>query len=350
MPAFFLALALSFPMPSPPSHDKTLTTCTRPLQDVGGGGAGGRGLGKADPARFRRGVSCVRVQCGAVCSAAPCALAPGRPLIPWRLPYPRLRAANPLSRRLPATPRPLPKDALELAAKLKKRGNKLYTERKTEEAERLYTQAIEITGDNATADTAALFCNRAACYLFQKQHDKVVADCDSALKLKPNYGKAHSRRAQAYERLGKLREAMVDYMTVSFLTEFKDKAADEVCGARTFLLTSPPQPPLRFRTPHPRQRSTLASPPLQPVAHPFNPHAQALNRLLKAKTEMDVRQTLATREKRLPSPYQIRTFLDAFEVDELIQEEETVKTLLPRVLAEPKNGDLMLRLASVRCG
>lgn len=85
-----------------------------------------------------------------------------------------------------------------------------------------------MTGEYATADTAPLYCNRAACYLFQKQFDKVAADCTRALELKPNYGKAHSRRAQAYERLGKLREAMVDYMTVSFLTQFQDQAADEV--------------------------------------------------------------------------------------------------------------------------
>lgn len=81
---------------------------------------------------------------------------------------------------------------------------------------------------------------------------------------------------------------------------------------------------------------------------PLSLHAQALNRLLKAKTELDVRQTLATREKKLPSAYQIRTFLDAFEVDELVQEEETIQALLPMVLDEPKNGDLLLRLASVR--
>lgn len=39
-------------------------------------------------------------------------------------------------------------------------------------------------------------------------HEKVVEDCDSALKLDPKYVKALNRRAMAYEGLGKWEEAL----------------------------------------------------------------------------------------------------------------------------------------------
>lgn len=77
------------------------------------------------------------------------------------------------------------------------------------------------------------YSNRAACNLFLKNYQQVVADCNEALAIKPQYAKALTRRAQAYENLGRRREAMVDHMSVAFISSFQDEAADKVGDAWT---------------------------------------------------------------------------------------------------------------------
>ena len=54
------------------------------------------------------------------------------------------------------------------------------------------------------------FSNRAACYVNfnPPDHEKVVNDCDEALKLDPNYIKALNRRAVGLEGLGRLQDAL----------------------------------------------------------------------------------------------------------------------------------------------
>lgn len=96
---------------------------------------------------------------------------------------------------------------------------------------------------------------------------------------------------------------------------------------------------------------------------------------------LELKTFVANREKRLPSLYQIKTFLDAFEVgdihlgnrdaqlrrctsynlsaapcirglfqiDNMTREPETAAALLPMVVQDPRNGDVILRLANVSC-
>ena len=54
------------------------------------------------------------------------------------------------------------------------------------------------------------YSNRAACYVSMEppQHEKVVADCDEALKLDARYVKALNRRATALEALESYESAL----------------------------------------------------------------------------------------------------------------------------------------------
>lgn len=56
-----------------------------------------------------------------------------------------------------------------------------------------------------------MFANRAACKIHLKQLEEGVTDCSKALDLHPHYMKVLLRRAQTYELLEKLEEALADY-------------------------------------------------------------------------------------------------------------------------------------------
>ena len=51
-------------------------------------------------------------------------------------------------------------------------------------------------------------------------YDKIVEDCTSALSIEQNYEKALTRRAKAYENLGKLQEAFEDLTSLCILQKF----------------------------------------------------------------------------------------------------------------------------------
>ncbi|KAL6594847.1 TPR-like protein [Neocallimastix sp. 'constans'] len=104
----------------------------------------------------------------------------------------------------------------ELAKKAKDEGNKLFQSKKYNKAIKQYTKAIELYPDSV------YYGNRAACYNNLGKMDEVIADCNEALKLNPNYIKALKRRAQAYEKTKNLELALNDYTALCILDEFTD--------------------------------------------------------------------------------------------------------------------------------
>ena len=50
--------------------------------------------------------------------------------------------------------------------------------------------------------------------------EKVIEDCSSALQLDPNYSKALTRRAKAFESIDKYQEAFEDYTALCILQKF----------------------------------------------------------------------------------------------------------------------------------
>ena len=93
-----------------------------------------------------------------------------------------------------------------LAATLKQKGNDAYQGRNFAIAAGFYTRAIAVSPQ----PEPVFYSNRAACYVSMEppQHEKVVEDCDEALKLDSRYVKALNRRATALEALERYEDAL----------------------------------------------------------------------------------------------------------------------------------------------
>ncbi|XP_043945351.1 zinc finger CCCH domain-containing protein 7A [Protopterus annectens] len=93
-------------------------------------------------------------------------------------------------------------------------GNDVYSERDWVEALGYYNEALNIV-DYAESEgirisavvTEKLYANRAACYLNMEKHDKVLEDCDNALKLNGNNYRAQYRKSKSLKELEKYKEA-----------------------------------------------------------------------------------------------------------------------------------------------
>jgi import receptor subunit TOM70 len=176
-------------------------------------------------------------------------------------------------------------ERVKQAASLKTRGNSLYQARKFDQAVDLYTQAIAVS----PRPEAVFYSNRAACYMYMSppQHDRVVADCDNALRQDPNYVKALNRRATALESLSSYEGALRDFTAATILEKFQNETA-----------------------------------------------AQAVERVLKKLAVEKAQSILTTREPRLPSQTFISAYFAAFR-----------KRPLPTLPETPSQGDETLLLA-----
>ncbi|KAF8123549.1 nucleotide hydrolase-domain-containing protein [Boletus edulis] len=95
--------------------------------------------------------------------------------------------------------------------------------RKFEQAIDLYTQAIQVS----PRPEPVFYSNRAACYMYMSppQHERVVADCDDALRQDPSYVKALNRRATALESLNRFEESLRDFTAATILERFQNETA-----------------------------------------------------------------------------------------------------------------------------
>lgn len=67
------------------------------------------------------------------------------------------------------------------------------------------TKAIDLTEENPNH---LYFANRALVYLDLGLEEECVADCDTVIKMKPDFTKAYWRKAKIYESYLKLDQAM----------------------------------------------------------------------------------------------------------------------------------------------
>ncbi|CAI5742761.1 unnamed protein product [Hyaloperonospora brassicae] len=79
-----------------------------------------------------------------------------------------------------------------------------------------YTTALKLcpTDDEYAYNRAVYFSNRAACLLRIGRTEESIDDCTQAVTLSPTYVKALLRRAEAFEKMDKLEEALADYDAV----------------------------------------------------------------------------------------------------------------------------------------
>jgi len=80
---------------------------------------------------------------------------------------------------------------------LKEQGNLRFEARAWSDAIKLYSKAIDLSPEEAS-----YYGNRAAGYLMMKNYNKCVEDCKTAIGLKPEFTKAHTRLAKAYVEMG----------------------------------------------------------------------------------------------------------------------------------------------------
>ncbi|XP_014665987.1 PREDICTED: tetratricopeptide repeat protein 1-like isoform X1 [Priapulus caudatus] len=109
---------------------------------------------------------------------------------------------------------------------LKSVGNKCFKEEKYKEAFDNYAHALQICPLSFFKDRSIMYSNRAATRLRLGQKEEAILDCSKAVELNPNYLKAVLRRAQTYELLEKLDEALEDYQKVVNLDPTNQEARE----------------------------------------------------------------------------------------------------------------------------
>ncbi|XP_028172945.1 protein unc-45 homolog B [Ostrinia furnacalis] len=108
----------------------------------------------------------------------------------------------------------------------KNKGNEAFKSEKYDEAIALYTKAINVA-EKDSRDLSTYLKNRAAAYLKTNEYEKVIKDCDEALKIVAEDPKALFRRSQALESLGRFEEAYRDAKTI-FTVDPSNKAVQPV--------------------------------------------------------------------------------------------------------------------------
>lgn len=145
------------------------------------------------------------------------------------------------------------------AVKLKEAGNHAYGSKDFNKAIELYTKAIICKPE------AVYYSNRAACYNALADWDKVVEDTTAAINLDPEYVKAMNRRANAYDKLEKYSESLLDYTASCIIDGFKNASS-----------------------------------------------AEAVERLLKKFAESKAKEIMANKPSKLPSPTFVSNYLQSF--------------------------------------
>lgn len=136
--------------------------------------------------------------------------------------------------------------AKDKALELKQAGNAAYQAGRYDEAVQLYTQALKIYPHQDEV-LAVFLCNRAAAYLQLKAYDQVVEDTTQALGLNANYTKALHRRSQAYENMGRRREALRDFQKILSLPKVNEDTRASTTTALQRVLTQLAQQRLQAR-------------------------------------------------------------------------------------------------------
>ncbi|KAF4136398.1 Tetratricopeptide repeat [Phytophthora infestans] len=102
------------------------------------------------------------------------------------------------------------------ASGAKELGNKFFSRGSYLDAIECYTTALKLcpADEEYAYNRAVYFSNRAACLMRLGRTEESVDDCTQAVTLSPTYVKALLRRAEAFEKLDKLEEALADYDAV----------------------------------------------------------------------------------------------------------------------------------------
>ncbi|XP_041477099.1 tetratricopeptide repeat protein 1-like [Lytechinus variegatus] len=102
----------------------------------------------------------------------------------------------------------------EEAQSHKAKGNNLFKQDEFLDAISSYSQALEVCPLCFKKERSIMYANRAACRVRREQNEMAIEDCNKALELHPHYLKVWLRRANTYELMEKLDEALADFKQV----------------------------------------------------------------------------------------------------------------------------------------
>uniref|UniRef100_A0A8C2LCD4 LON peptidase N-terminal domain and ring finger 3 n=1 Tax=Cricetulus griseus TaxID=10029 RepID=A0A8C2LCD4_CRIGR len=108
------------------------------------------------------------------------------------------------------------------ASQLRHEGNRLYRERQVEAALLKYNEAVRLAPNDHL-----LYSNRSQIYFTLESHEDALHDAEIACKLRPMGFKAHFRKAQALATLGKVEEALREFLYCVSLDGNNKKARAE---------------------------------------------------------------------------------------------------------------------------
>lgn len=99
------------------------------------------------------------------------------------------------------------------AEELKLQANEAFKAHKYAQAIGLYSQAIELNGENAV-----YWANRALAHSKLEEYGSAIQDASKAIEIDPKYSKGYYRRGAAYLAMGKFKEALKDFQQVKKLS------------------------------------------------------------------------------------------------------------------------------------
>ncbi|KAF3635898.1 Serine/threonine-protein phosphatase 5 [Capsicum annuum] len=109
------------------------------------------------------------------------------------------------------------------AEDLKQLANEAFKGHKYSQAIDLYTQAIELNGENAV-----YWANRAFAHTKLEEYGSAIQDGTKAIEIDPRYSKGYYRRGAAYLAMGKFKDALKDFQQVKKLCPNDPDAAKKL--------------------------------------------------------------------------------------------------------------------------
>ncbi|TMW67102.1 hypothetical protein Poli38472_012218 [Pythium oligandrum] len=97
---------------------------------------------------------------------------------------------------------------VRLVEELKRRGNAAFTQKAYEEAEALYTKAIDINASNPLQNQHIFFANRSASRTSMGKTALALDDAEACIELVKDYAKGYFRKAQALKGLKRFKDAL----------------------------------------------------------------------------------------------------------------------------------------------
>lgn len=107
----------------------------------------------------------------------------------------------------------------ELSEQEKLKGNECFKKGQWADAVKFYSEAIQ-----RNPKDPKIYSNRAACYTKLNAFDLTIKDCDTAIKMDPNFVKAYLRKANVLKAMGQAKNAMDVYNKAMELDPNSDEA------------------------------------------------------------------------------------------------------------------------------